>query len=328
MNDRLTLLGLGLKHHGRGQSELLEAFVSGRPLRDIAPVPLPEFSEGLVGLNLRRVPSACRSALQVALLALKNAGIKAPLEKNVAEKTGVYIASAHGAVDNSLAFLDSILDYGPALASPTAFSFSVNNAFAGLLSIYLNIQGPSNTSTQFGQSFAGALQAAGSALVAGSIDYALLGVVEEAAPQLQDIYAAAVPEANSLWDYAKPPQGESAIFFLLASSGRKPGVAISLPVWRAGDAARFEPDLLFHSGAPQAAKPGENILNCRELYGSTPAAQALDAALAAVMLQLGKRPSAVWLQAGNIPITGSGAFCCHMDPVTACFSAISIEEII
>ena len=121
----------------------------------------------------------------------------------------------------SMDFMDSILDNGPQLSSPTAFSHAVNNVGAGLLSLLLGIRGPCCTLSQFGLSFAGALTAAETLLASGRVEHVLAGAVDE----LDKRFSRCCPQQHV--PGLVPTQG--AVFFCLTS--RRPAAASLRVLW-------------------------------------------------------------------------------------------------
>lgn len=245
MSVKFYVKGLGLYHGGKDDMGNL-----------------PPLAEILPGVNLRRVSAVGRLALGSAARALGGSGLAVPLDENKAPKVGLYIGSSLGAAGSSFAFMDSILDGGAQLASPTHFSHSVNNVFCGFLSLHLNIQGPSCTVCQFGLSFAGAVQGALDALAAGAVDLALVGAVEECCPPMalarQRVQAA-----------APPPELDCAAFFLLSRESADAWAQIAPPEWECGP-------------RPGDASP----------YRAHPAGQALDLAAALLSIKAGEIKSA------------------------------------
>ncbi len=125
--------------------------------------------------SLRRIDYFSRLALLGAFQALDDAD-QPELNRN---RVGVVICSGFGALSTTFKFLDSVLQNGDALASPTAFSNSVHNAPAAHISMQLKITGPSLTVSQFDQSLASGLLSAQQWLDEGRVDAVLLGVVDE-----------------------------------------------------------------------------------------------------------------------------------------------------
>jgi len=165
-------------------------------------------------------------------------------------------------------FMDSILDNGPHLSSPTAFSHAVNNMGAGLLSLLLGIEGPCFTISQFELSFAGAVSTAAALLGAGRAERVLLCAVDETDSR----FSRCCPEYLS----SEHPQTEGAVALCL---GREAAGAPSLRVWWGQQPEADGP--VFASGA--ASGPGWT--NHEYLYGHGPLAQALDVMLALNMPQ-------------------------------------------
>ena len=126
-------------------------------------------------VSLRRVPRLARLALRAALEVQPEASAKQALVLNV----------AYGSVGSTFEFLDSIINDGPALASPTAFSHSVTNMTAAYLCQYLNLTGPALTLTQ--QSFAAALETAEILLDSGQAETVLLGIIAENSESMAQI---------------------------------------------------------------------------------------------------------------------------------------------
>ena len=158
---------------------------------------------------LRRVPRYARMGLLAALRALRAAhwhkDAHQAHERNGG--TALVIGSAWGSVEMSMDFMDSLLEQGPRLSSPTAFSHAVNNMGAGLLSLLLQTRGACQTVSQFELSFAGALQAASLELASGRAQRVLVGALEETDPR----FARSCPEAASLQPFAH----EGAVFLCL-----------------------------------------------------------------------------------------------------------------
>lgn len=123
----------------------------------------------LPGPALRRAPRLAKLALSCALDVVRPEGETA--------STALILLSAYGSVGPTFDFLDSIINDGANLASPTAFSHSVTNMSAAYLSQLLHLTGPALSLTQ--PSFAAALEAAELLLKSEQAETVLLGAVSE-----------------------------------------------------------------------------------------------------------------------------------------------------
>lgn len=347
MKNYLSITGLALQHSKLGsESELFSHYINSACRSDSALLldccsrKIPALADLLPDLRLRRVPQASKMALHTAALALYNAGLSMPFKEKESLKTGVYIGSGHGPVKSNFDFNDSILDDGLELSSPTAFSHSVNNIYAALIAINLNIKGPNLTCTQFGLSTAGALQAASCALLSGEIDLALLGSVEEANSILQAAYQAAHKGSYSLDEnfiYPEVCKENCFVFFCLQRANvSKFSIHLSNPFWAKFDQEsnkqEKETTLFLRSGYLKKDKEiAQSQLNSQEqiesqaqqnlrqsLYGHSPAAHALDMALA------------VYLLKNNFNLNKAGSIksivCEMQDPVTNCYAAVQLVK--
>ncbi len=127
---------------------------------------------------LRRIPFYARMGLLAALQALQQSSWQGEHEQGNGDM-GLVIGTAHSGIVMSMDFMDSMLDAEPRLSSPTAFSHAVNNMGAGLLSLLLDIRGPSETVSQFELSFAGAVHTASLLLHSGRVSRVLVGAMDE-----------------------------------------------------------------------------------------------------------------------------------------------------
>lgn len=125
--------------------------------------------------KLRRIDHYSRMALLAAGKAIQDAD-PCVFTK---EETGVIVASGYGALSTTFAFLDSYIEKGDGLASPTHFSNSVHNAAAAHISIGYGMQGPSLTVSQFDMSFISALLSAAMWLEQRNVESVLIGTTDE-----------------------------------------------------------------------------------------------------------------------------------------------------
>lgn len=267
----------------------------------------PTLTELIPGLNLRRIPTSSKLALHMAALTIHFAGASLPFDIDRGLRTGIFIGSGHGPVQSSFQFNDSILDDGPALASPTAFSYSVNNIFASILTNSMNIRGPSISVSQFGLSAAATFCAACTNLYSGAIDEALVGVVEENDALLEAAYLSSLPKVQM-------PLTSGCAFFYLSTkkTGNRP--LLEHPCWDSGQTG--DADLYFNSGLLEqneqelALKKSLNLdLTSKQIFFP-----ALDIACATHTL------------AHNTSKNTSSIICQTLDPITKKFAAIKIYK--
>ena len=275
-----AIAGAGLVHAHSGRS-LLTA--GGETLAAPAPPADDELAALLPHVSLRRIPRYARLALLAAIRALDDAGWRqAPDMRD----TALVIGTAYSGAQMSMDFMDSILDGGPRLASPTAFSHAVNNMGAGLLSLLLDMQGPCLTVSQFELSFAGAVCAATALLHAGRARRALVGKVDE----VDDRFTRCCPQIQK--NGVAQTEGAAFLCLVLPDQTRP-----TLRVRWEGKADVLHP--LFVSGCARSGEDGSR--RHERLYGHGPLAQALDTLLAlhAVLNETAARAGCLCRAAGG-----------------------------
>lgn len=273
-NNKLFLAveSVGLVHSLGIQESFLRAWEQ-HPLPTYrAPAAPPDCSElaTLFPKNaLRRLPHYAKMGLLAAHKALSTT-------QTERETTALVVASAHTCVRMSFDFMDSILDFGPHLSSPTAFSHAVNNMGAGLISLLLGIRGSCTTVTQFELSFAGAVQVAATLLYSRRVSRVLLGAVEELDPRWNPLFA----QSNT----ANPqPEAEGAIFFVLRRKedmGQAAPYSFSVPDWSTHFPHEYTKhcQALYVSGQARSPETSGNVppQKLSGFYGESPLAHALD----------------------------------------------------
>ncbi len=260
MNSKaIVVCGAGMTHSLGGLEKLRQRL----PLQPGAAADvdnLADIARLLPGVSLRRVPRLARMALLAALRAQEEAGGPQP-------ETGLVLGVPHGSVQMNMDFMDSILDHGPKLSSPTAFSCSVSNMCSGMLSLLLGLRAPCLTVSQFELSFAAALTAAITLLRGGRARRMLVCTVDE----LDARFSACCPELQ----HPELPRTEGAVCLCLeADVPGDAGVPGKIPLEVGWGEQDWGQELLL-SGAAQ----GQGVRH-RALYGHTPLAQALDCLLA------------------------------------------------
>jgi hypothetical protein len=132
--------------------------------------------------KLRRAEQISKNALLCAFRALEQANIKDASKADM----GISLAMGAGALNSTLKFMDSIIEDGDELSSPTAFAGSVHNSTALFLSMILGIHGPCVVTGQLDASFAAALLTAQQFLAKNMCKQMLVVVSEEVNPLLTE----------------------------------------------------------------------------------------------------------------------------------------------
>lgn len=288
----LSVVATGMVH-SIGGKDALAAVQQGKTPVFSAP-DVSSLAALLPGVSLRRIPRYARMALLAAVQALDAAGWR---HKEVLHKTALVFGTAYSSSQMSMDFMDSILDNGPHLSSPTAFSHAVNNMGTGLLSLLLGIEGPCFTISQFELSFAGAMSTATALLNAGRAERVLLCAVDESDSR----FFHCCPQ----YLQGEHPLTEGAVALCLVRAGAAPSVgassvgtpAVAAPSvqvrWGQQPAAG---GLVFASGSATGAVAGQSTgpstgavwTNHEHLYGHGPLSQALDVMLALNLAQTAK----------------------------------------
>ena len=193
----MHLTGLGIVFAGgRGVDALAQSLTSGWRPPEMRAVPgraepLPVYAVPAAALEdkitlgkARRADRFTRLALLAAADAWQDSGL-AP--RTPSDRLGVVVATGLGPHVTTFGFLDGILDFGEAAASPTAFSHSVHNAAAAYIATTLNVRGPTLTLTHFHFAFHEALLTASCWLAEGRCDAVLVVTVDELGSVLEHV---------------------------------------------------------------------------------------------------------------------------------------------
>ena len=196
---------------------------------------LDDLSEFVPKKKLRRVDHFSRMALLAAGRALKDAGIAlknvnenptrtGPEESSTGSNSdsasdrpemGLIVASGFGALKTTFDFLDSYLDKGDSLASPTHFSNSLHNAAAAHIAICYGCKGPNLTVSQFDLSFISALITAGVWLKNKDVSSVLIGTSDA----FCDVLGYCIDELTGETANPMPYRfSESAVFVLVSDN--------------------------------------------------------------------------------------------------------------
>ena len=130
--------------------------------------------------SLRRAEQISKNALLCACRALAHA----KLDKTDQANMGISMAIGAGALASTLKFMDSIIEDGDELSSPTAFASSVHNSVSLMLSMFLHTKGPCVITGQLDASLAGALLTAQQFLARKMCSHVLVVLTEDINPLL------------------------------------------------------------------------------------------------------------------------------------------------
>ena len=310
----MNLAGLGIVFaRGRGVAALERALEEGwRPPTPVAVRGLPPpgaaayvvapetLTDKVLLAQARRADRCVKMAVLAAGDALQDAG---PCTAPVPARLGVIVSSALGPHVTTFAFLDGLLEFGDAAASPTVFSHAIHGAAASYIAMTVKARGPSLTVTDFQAGFHRAVEIAGSWLAEDRCDAVLVGAVEEVGAVLSAVCARLLrPAADGRikpFAFAPVPEavpGEGSVFFLLTreTDGQSyarlavgdrlsPAGACDLQLCDACGLARDE------SAWRAALAPDCPAAGYAPLFGSTFASAAFHVATAALMLKRQKR---------------------------------------
>lgn len=157
--------------------------------------------------KLRRVDHFSR----LALLAVGRAIKDTTPELFSKETTGIILATGFGALKTTFDFLDSYIEKGDRLASPTCFSNSVHNAAAAHISICYGITGPNLTVSQFDMSFISALITAKTWLDENKVTAVLVGACDS----FCDVLGYCIGRFSGRYNLPDYQFGEAAVFLFL-----------------------------------------------------------------------------------------------------------------
>lgn len=210
---KLFIQGMGAVLPSGGIDDLKKALES----QTTPPEPLTCDTDALTqyipARRLRRIDHFTRMTLLAAYRALDNAGRLHDLP----ESMGIILCTGYGPAKTTFDFLDTIIDDGPELASPLAFSHSVHNIPAGVLSMLLGTPCPQTTLCQLHSPVAMAIRTAALWLAEKRVDSVLVGGTDEATPLLRELTERMAPESGN----HRAPVGEGSAFLLL--SGKEEG---------------------------------------------------------------------------------------------------------
>lgn len=203
---------------------------------------------------LRRMGHYERLGLLCAFMCLEKATGDCKSLACAPERMGIIIATCYGPVDSTFSFLDSALESGHSLTSPTAFSTSVYNILSTTISMQTGITGPALSLSQGAHSLSAAILQADLWLKSRRADYVLLGAVDQYSAQLNSL----ISELN---DSAIIPSQDLALFMLLTNDADTTGRYI---ICDAGHGLRVEDNIAETLAGKQLSNP--HPAPCGPLY--------------------------------------------------------------
>ena len=313
----MYLTGIGtIFSGGRGVDALAQSLAAGWRPPEMRTVPgraepLPVYAVSAAAMDdkvtlgkARRADRFTRLALLAAADAWQDSGLALHTPP---DRLGVVIATGLGPHATTFGFLDGILDFGEAAASPTAFSHSVHNAAAAYIATTLNVRGPTLTLTHFHFAFHEALQTTSCWLAERRCDAVLVVAVDELGSVLEHVCSRLlVPAADGRikpFACAAPPDavpGEGGVCLVLT---RNPTPTSYAQIQRGTGVPPADSDNRQETGstslllldacgmavderAYRAAVPaGARVASYTPLLGSSFLASAFHAAVAALMLK-------------------------------------------
>lgn len=142
-----------------------------------------DFAPFVEARKLRRAEQISKNVLLCAFRALEQANVREAAQADL----GISLAMGAGALESTLKFMDSIVEDGDELSSPTAFASSVHNSTALFLSLFLGIHGPCVVTGQLDASFAASLLTAQQFLDKHMCKQVLVAITEDVNPLLVDV---------------------------------------------------------------------------------------------------------------------------------------------
>lgn len=184
---------------------------------------LPEFSDYMNPLQMRRLGRTLRMGLAAATICLREAGVSTP--------DAIITASGYGFQEDMGAFLAELLDQDEQQLTPTCFIQSTHNALSGLLALSMKCMGYNTAYAGKGCAFEAALQDAMMLVRDGEAQNVLVGAVEEAYWVQRNEYARLGylkrEKIKSLRLFESQTEGtllgEGVAFFLLSGASAAPG---------------------------------------------------------------------------------------------------------
>jgi 3-oxoacyl-(acyl-carrier-protein) synthase len=141
----------------------------------------------------------------------------------------LFVGLTHGTTSLLKEFHDYLVDYGPELASPNAFSNGVTGAALGVASKYLNCTLGGTTLVGYETTGLDALNAAANAVLAGDYPRCLAGAAEEFSSHVEQVYRGFGWYSGNAPEFLPNTDGshgfamaEAGLFFMIERPGDRP----------------------------------------------------------------------------------------------------------
>jgi 3-oxoacyl-[acyl-carrier-protein] synthase II len=283
----------------RGWTAPSQAEVSSSPLQGVPVYSVAQetITDKTVSKKMRRADRFSKMAVLAARDAVQDSGIEFGEGKS---ELGIILATAFGPQVTAFRFLDEIIDYGDAGASPTLFCHSVHNAAASYVASVLDSHGPTLTLTQFSFSFHQALILASAWLQEGRCKAVLVGSAEECGTVMEYICSRKLNLADDgrirPFEFSASPAavpGEGSVFLLLTAGDTPKRYCGLRSVSGSAEAGEEDPDLRIldadgMSGDETAYREtaGRDVMvaGYSPVFGSMMTGSAFHCAAAALML--------------------------------------------
>ena len=224
----MNLAGMGIVFPGgAGVDALRSALVAGVPLQGrmlekegvpVLSVPAAAMTGNPVLAPARRADRFSKMTLLAAMEALNGCAADPG-------RTGIVLATAFGPHGTVFRYVNEMLEFGDAKASPTVFSQSVHAAAASMIAVAAKLHGPALSVADLAFPFEEALALADGWLASGRCDAVLVGAVDEVSDVLAHVVRRkwSVPADGVSRPFAEGGPafvpGEGAVFFRLERAG-------------------------------------------------------------------------------------------------------------
>jgi hypothetical protein len=173
-----------------------------QPTESVLRAQTPDYKQYIDARLIRRMSSVLRMGVATASACLKRAGVEKP--------DSIVVGTGLGCMDDTVRFLDLLIENDEQMLNPTPFIQSTHNTIAGQIALMLGCRGHNLTFSQKNLSFASSLLESAMLIEEGEAGLVLTGAVDE----LNDTAFALMQEADCADNEIFYSEGAS--FFLLS----------------------------------------------------------------------------------------------------------------